>query len=224
MSKAKCNVINPDELVQDFGVDSVPLHLLFIVSLDQRGSFQLSRIHGSHRFLQRVWNYQISNKSNMSDNSSDIIIAQLSEVISKVSTDIEDFKFNTAISALMGMLNQIQKENSIAKKDWESFLKLLSPFAPHITDELWQQLGHNTSIHLEEWPKAKKGNRSSSTVRIAIQVNGKVRGALDANEQIIQEDIISMAKKIDTVSRHLQGKSIERVIYIPGKILNLVVK
>ncbi len=224
MSKSKGNVINPDELVQDFGVDSVRLQLLFIGPFDQGGAWQLSGIHGVHRFLQKIWLFHHDQLGNWTDNSPREVSISLNKSIVKVTDDIASFKFNTAIASLMSTLNDIVKFDSISQKDWKSYLLLLAPFAPHIVEELWSGLGESVSIHTHAWPQAKAQSLDNSTMTLVVQVNGKVRGAMEVTASMSEDRAVNTAISLDGVARHLEGKEMVKTIYVPGKILNLVVK
>lgn len=235
MSKSKGNTIEPDGLIdQGYGADAIRIMELFIGPWNQSANWSIEGMGGSFRFLQRVWTLVQEYKEHAGDAQE--TNAQLMQIthrtIKKVSQDLEGLSFNTAIAAMMEAVNELYKlkdqDNFGNKDDWrfalESLLQLLAPFAPHITEELWSQLSHDTSIHTSTWPTYEEKYLLSDTMTIAVQVNGKLRAELtlpaDADEAAVQ----AAAKASDKVAAHTDGKEIIKSIYVPGKILNLVVK
>jgi leucyl-tRNA synthetase len=235
MSKSKGNTIQPDELIeQGYGADSIRIMELFIGPWNQMANWSVEGMGGSFRFLQRVWNLARDfQASNASDNTADT--AELKQVmhktIKKVSADLENMGFNTAIAALMETVNdlyRLKKEIPFeqAAEDWqwtlEAFAQLLAPFAPHITEELWSQLGHETSIHTSLWPVHDEKYLMSSTMTIVVQVNGKLRAQLQLPADASKDHIIEQAEVEPIVQQALNGNEVKKTIYVPGKLVNFV--
>ncbi|MEF3279450.1 MAG: leucine--tRNA ligase [Elusimicrobiota bacterium] len=219
MSKSKKNVINPDEILEKYGADTFRMYEMFMGPLEDSKPWDMQAIEGVHRFLKRIWIWGISNIENLKDNETkkDIIIIR-NETIKKVTDDIEKLKFNTAISQLMIYFNSISESPSRA--DFEIFLKLLHPFAPHITEELWQRYGASNFLTLEKWPSYDENIINEKTIEIAIQVNGKLRGKIKTLPQREQSEIEEAAKK--EVEKFISTKKIVKIIYVKDKIINFV--
>jgi len=236
MSKSRGNVINPDTIVKTYGADTLRLYEMFMGPFDQAASWSDAAIIGPRRFLERIW--KISEKVK---NSSTLLQPQslskeagtfhiqnsslsriLNETIKKVSEDIEAMRFNTAVSALMIFVNEAEKSGGLLHSEYEIFLKLLAPFAPHISEELWHLSGHKQSIHWESWPAYDRTKLALAEVTIVVQVNGKVRGQFEASGDISESDAIEKAQQIPEVKKWLSGQ-VKRYIFIPRKIVNIVI-
>lgn len=229
MSKSKGNVINPDQMVAEFGADSLRLYEMFMGPLEDKKAWNTGSIIGVRRFLEKVWRLgqktdsnQQSTKDNQQSTEAENIESLLHQTIKKVTEDIEEFKFNTAISSLMILVNALEKEPEIQKSRFEILLVLLSPFAPHITEELWSQMGEKKSIFLAPWPKYDKKKIVAETVNIAVQVNGKVRAVITIASGTSEDEVKSRALADQNVQTHVAGKTVRKVIYIPGKIVSIV--
>jgi len=234
MSKSKGNVINPDEYVKKFGADTLRTYLGFIGPFTQGGDFQDTGIEGINRFLKRVWKMAIDSRSKIQDSriENKARTAMMHKTIKGVTEDMEELRFNTAIAKIMTYYNFLVDQKELSRSEIEVLLKLLAPFAPHMTEELWQRAkgkGQRVedfrSIHIEHWPYYDIDKIVSDTVVIAVQVNGKLRETFEIQEvgSKNQEEVERMAKERGNVKRHLEGKTIRKVIYIPGKIINFVV-
>jgi len=221
MSKSKGNVINPDSVVKSYGADTLRLYEMFMGPFDQAIAWSTESIIGSRRFLDRVWNLsaKVTKKAKL-DEETEIL---LNQTVKKVGDDIEVMGFNTAISTMMILTNRLDTLTAVPVPAWEMFLKIFSPFAPHITEELWAQLGHKKSIHLEAWPKYDSKKLINQTVNIAVQINGKVRSAFAIKIGATEAEVKKIALALPDVSKWLVGKEIRKVIYVPNKILNLVI-
>ena len=218
MSKSKGNVIDPDEHVRLVGADTVKMYLAFMGPYEGANyPFDLGGIAGVRRFLERVYGLREHAKSEVVDSTR----KQLHKTIIKVGEDIQASKFNTAISSMMMFVNQAEKEG-IESGDLELFVKILAPFAPHLTEEIWAELGHNTSIHAETFPVGDRSLATDSEITIAVQVNGKVRGTITISPQATESEAVEAAKINEGVAKYLTGET-SKVIYVPGKILNLIV-
>jgi leucyl-tRNA synthetase len=222
MSKSKGNVVNPDDIVEEYGADALRMYMMFMGPFDQAAEWDTNGLVGVRRFLERVWNLQekISDTNEMDKKA----ITQLHQTIKKVSADIEAMHFNTAISAMMELVNELTKTDSITRASYESFLKILSPFAPHVTNELWQEiLGNKTELAFESWPHFDSELAKSEEFELVIQVNGKVRDtimvATEISEQIAKEQALASEK----VQKWLDGKEPKKVIYVKGKLVSIVV-
>lgn len=223
MSKSKGNVINPDEIVESHGADTLRVYEMFMGPIDADKPWDTNGVAGVRRFLTRVWNLATdAGKSNA--NSSNELERLLHKTIKKVSEDIPALKFNTAISTLMIFVNEWEKEGSaLSREDTKKILKVLAPFAPFMTDELYEMNGGTKSIHLETWPEFNAELAKDSSVTIVIQVNGKLRASLEGVSASETEETIK-AKAMEAASKHLEGKEVVKTVYVPNKLVNFVVK
>ncbi|MEX0919185.1 MAG: class I tRNA ligase family protein, partial [Parcubacteria group bacterium] len=222
MSKSKGNVVNPDEIVKTFGADTLRLYEMFMGPFEQAIAWSESALVGPRRFLEKVW--KLRNKIHQGDtldaNSQGVTL--VNQTIKKVSEDIESMSFNTAVSTLMIYVNVLDKQDTVSQEEYETLLKLLSPFAPHMTEELWSLLDHQESIHTVSWPKYDENLLVSDTLTLAVQVDGKVRATLDVSKDESEHDIREKAQKIDSVAKWLKEKEPSKVIYIKGRIINFL--
>lgn len=228
MSKSRGNVVNPDDVISEFGVDTVRVYLCFMMPyIETTAPWSASAIHGIYRFLNRVWDLQFKVQSSKfkADKLSTQDLHMIHKTIQKVSSDIEEISMNTAVAALMEWLNYLSKKEKISQEEYKIYLLLLAPFAPHITEELWHELGEQGSIHSQSWPKLDEQYLEKEEVEVAVQVNGKLREILMIQKDIlnIQSDVEKMALESPKVQKFLEGKNPKKVIYIPGKILSIVV-
>ncbi len=236
MSKSRGNVVNPDELVRGYGADAVRTYLMFICPWDQGGPWNYQGIEGVSRFLNRVWSVVVEPPAGDPAAAVDEAVVKtlrraVHTAIREVSDDLEGFRFNTAVAELMTLQNAMSKAKSAAivlTPAWEeacrTLVTLLAPIAPHLAEELWQRLGHATSVHLERWPEADASALVRDEVRYAVQVNGKLRGEIEVSADAADEAIVTAAKAAPNVARHLEKGAIVREIVVPGKLVNLVVK
>lgn len=230
MSKSRGNVINPDEIVEQFGADSLRLYEMFMGPLKDTKSWSMKGVEGVHRFLNRVWRLIVDEES---DQLNDLLtdaepdeeqLRALHETIKKVTEDIEDMAFNTAIAQMMTFVNAAYKWENRPKKVLETFLLLLSPFAPHIAEELWQRLGHETTLAYEPWPEYEEKYLVQDRVEVVIQINGKVRSkmVLPSSEAEDRNVLQEKALQLEDVKKRLEGKTVRKVISVPGKLVNIV--
>lgn len=228
MSKSKGNVVSPDELVKEYGRDSVRMYELFIGPPELDSEWDDRGIEGISRFLNRVWRVVLENKDKCEKNDDINLIKWRHKLIATVTNRIETFKFNTAVSYFMEYLNFLTNPKNyngdIDKKSLETLLILLGPFVPHISDELWQRLGHKESVFTEKWPKYDKKYLVEENVKIAVQINGKLRGQIEIAKGSDEEFAKEEALKQESVARHLAGKNIVKVIFVKDRILSFVVK
>lgn len=224
MSKSKGNVVNPDQVVTEFGADSLRLYEMFMGPLEDMKAWNTGSIIGVRRFLEKVWKLQdrVSNiKHQVSRDKK--VESLLHKTIQKVTLDLDGLKFNTAISSLMILVNVLEKEDHLSLITYQTSLLLLSPFAPHIAEELWSKVGEKKSIFLAAWPKYDAVKTEEETVNIVVQVNGKLRALLSLPADIREEDARKIAESDDNVMKQLQGKTIRKTIFVPGKLINFVV-
>ena len=224
MSKSRGNVVNPDEIVKTFGADTLRVYEMFMGPFDQAIAWDTNSISGSRRFLERVWRLQnkVSKKVEKSADDKKIEIL-LNKTVQKVSDGIEAMRFNTAISATMILLGEFEKAEKISRKDFEVFLKILSPFAPHICEEIWRNIGNKTLLATERWPKADTSKMQTEKVIVVIQINGKVRAQLSIGRGMSQDELVSLVQKMPDVDKWLSGKKVVKIIHIPDRLLNFVV-
>lgn len=224
MSKSRGNVVNPDDIVKEFGADSLRLYEMFMGPLEKVKPWQTSGVKGVFGFLARAMK-TFGDKNKLHDGAEDAAIEKaLHKCIKKVGEDIEGLRFNTGISAMMIFLNEVAKAPKIAKSTAETFAKIVSPFAPHVGEELWSILGHTKSLAYEAWPTFDPAKAKDDVITMAVQVNGKTRATIEVAADISKEEFLAKAKEEEKVAKQLEGKSIVKEIYVPGKICNIVVK
>ncbi len=216
MSKSKGNVINPDDYVRNFGADTLRMYLMFLAPFEDGGDFRDQAILGLERFLKRVWNYEPGTEKNQAT------LVALHKAIKKVGDDIAALHYNTAVSTLMIALNSME-ELAATQDEFEMFLKLLAPFAPHITEEIWRErLGHTTSIHREAWPEYDAALLKEESVMLVVQVNGRTRAAVPAPADVDQPAAEALARANPAIQTYLADGTPKKIIYVPGKLINFV--
>jgi leucyl-tRNA synthetase len=220
MSKSKGNVINPDDVVNEYGADTLRIYEMFMGPFEEAIAWDSKGVKGARRFLDKAWNLQY--KIGASKQNTEIK-ESLHKTIKKVSQDINKLKLNTAISCLMMFVNKMEKEEKISLKYYSTFLILLSPFAPHITEEIWNKLGHKKSIFLKKWPKYNPKFIKENISTLIVQVNGKVRGKIDIETILSAEDAKKIALKHLNIKKWLFQKKIKKVIFVKGKLINFVI-
>ncbi|MCR4331023.1 MAG: leucine--tRNA ligase [Patescibacteria group bacterium] len=223
MSKRYGNVVNPDDVVATYGADTLRLYEMFMGPFDQSVAWNTESIIGARRFLEKVWRLKERIKNEESTIENKKLESLLHKTIKKVSEDIEGFKFNTAISSMMMFVNEVEKESEIPRTLYSTFLILLAPFAPHITEELWEMLGHDMSIHLEKWPQYDESKTRSDTATIAVQINGKVRDTFEISADADEDEVKTRALSLESVRKWTEGKEIKKFIYVKNKLVSIVV-
>jgi len=224
MSKSRGNVINPDDVVDEFGADSMRLYEMFMGPLEDSKPWSTDGIKGVRRFLEKVWRIFQAKGGDGSETGEAEIERFLHKTIKKVQEDIEAFKFNTAVSTLMILANKIaEKPARVSHSESEVFLKILAPFAPHLTEDIWEQLGHQKSIHFEKWPEYDEKLVKDQSVRIAVQVNGRHRATMEIAADASEEQTKKLASEDRNVKKYLSGKKPKKVIFVKGKIINFVI-
>jgi len=223
MSKSFDNVICPDEVIKEYGADALRVYEMFMGPFDQMISWNTKGLQGCFRFLNKVW-YIFNDKEKIGAITSKELISKLNQVIEKVGDDLENMKFNTAIAIMMEFVNKWHEQEMIlSKKDAQKLLKLLSPFAPHITEEIWEILGNKKSIFKEKWPEYDKKLIQEETWQLIIQINGKVRDKIEVKKNISEEEAKKITLSQDKVKKWLNDKKPKKIIYIPNRLINLVV-
>ncbi len=219
MSKSKGNVVDPDEQVRLVGADTVKMYLAFMGPYEGNNyPWDMGGIAGIRRFLERVYGLT----DHVVTAEAEVVTRQLHKTLLKISKDIIDYKFNTAVSAMMIFVNVAEK-NGLTKDSYELFIRALAPFAPHLCEEIWHELGHKDSVHLATYPQGDESLARDSTVVIGVQINGKLRGDITIAPDTTEVDAVAMAKENLSIKRYLDGVAIKKTIYVPGKILNLIV-
>ena len=242
MSKSKKNVVDPDALIKQYGADTARLFSLFAAPPEKGLEWSEQGVEGAYRFLGRVWRLVINNKewlksiSSEFENSSDVtkeILYHTHFTIKKATNDIERFQLNTAVAAAMEFTNNLYQletklktdnEKSCFKFAVEILLKLIAPFTPHIAEELWSILGNKNTVSLEKWPKYDESLIQKNEITVVVQINGKIRAQLEVDKNISKEDILELTKNQPNVQKYLDGKNLVKEIYVPGKLVSLVIK
>jgi leucyl-tRNA synthetase len=232
MSKSKNNTIEPDSIIeQGYGADSIRIMELFIGPWNQVANWSVEGMGGAFRFLQRIWTLvQEFNESDGGSGESLELQKSVHKTIKKVTQDLSDLSFNTGIAALMECVNdlyRIKAEDNYGSTEWqwalESIVQLLAPFAPHIAEELWQQLGQDESVHISDWPEYDEKYLVEDSITVVIQVNGKLRAEIQAAKDDTEEKVVSAAKANEKIAAYLKGQTIRKTIYVPGKLVNFVI-
>jgi len=229
MSKSRYNVVNPDEVVHEYGADAIRLYEMFMGPLDRDKPWTDEGVQGVFRFLRRVWALYIGDDEIISrriveQDGDDAMVRELHRIIKAITLDIDAMSFNTAIARMMEFVNGAMKAETLSKTVMEQFVLLLAPFAPHIAEELWSRLGHADTLAYAPWPSYDEALLVENTMEIPVQVLGKLRGKIVMPVDAAQNAILEAAKADPKVKPYLEGKTILKEIYVPGKMVNLVVK
>ncbi|MCR4718613.1 MAG: leucine--tRNA ligase [Firmicutes bacterium] len=222
MSKSRGNVVNPDEVVDMYGADAVRTFEMFIGAFDQSTPWSEKGLKGCYKFLERVWNLQ-----EMLDDSEGLskdLEKAVHKAIMKVSDDYEKMKYNTAIATLMSLVNDFYKKGSVTKGEYRILITLLNPVAPHMTEELWEKYGNTKLLALTKWPDYDKSKTIDEEIEIAVQINGKIKDKITVSKDISREELENAAKNAEKVREFLESKEVVKVICVPGKLVNIVVK
>ena len=219
MSKSRGNVVNPDDIVMDYGADTLRTYEMFIGAFDLSASWSEDGVKGCRRFLDRVWKLQdiLTDEEGYSDD----MTTKMHQTIKKVSGDFENLKYNTAIAAMMSLINEFYKKNSVTKGEFKTLLTLLNPVAPHITEELWSLIGENGRVYQTSWPQYDEAKTVESMIEIAVQINGKTKTTVKVAADVAKDDAIKAGK--EAIADKLTG-NIVKEIYVPGRIINIVMK
>lgn len=222
MSKSKGNVINPDDIVTEFGADSFRVYEMFMGPFDQTAPWSMESIRGCSKFLDRVWQMQeiLTDENEYSKEFESMI----HKAIKKVTNDIEEMKFNTSVATFMTMVNEFTKSKKITRAEYKTFLQLLNPFAPHVTEEIWEQIGEKTELAKTPWPKYDEAKTIDDEIEIPVQINGKLKATVTVTKDADKETIDKTVESNETISKLIEGKEIVKKIYVPGKIYNIVIK
>ncbi|MBP1915273.1 leucyl-tRNA synthetase [Lederbergia galactosidilyticus] len=226
MSKSKGNVVNPDEVIESHGADTLRLYEMFMGPLDASISWSATGLDGSRRFLDRVWRLFIEDDGTLATKIQDTTGGDLEKVyhqtVKKVTSDYEQLHFNTGISQLMVFINEGYKADVIPKEYVEGFIKLLAPICPHIAEEIWEKLGHTDTITYEKWPEYDENKLVDNEIEVVVQINGKVRAKLKVSRDATREELEKIALDDEKVKQQLADKTIRKVIAVPGKLVNIV--
>ncbi len=228
MSKSGGNAINPDEIVESTGADALRLFEMFMGPLDKAKPWSTTGLQGSHRFLKRIWRMFDSENGGMKITNADPaedkkLYKLLHRTIMKVTNDVENLRFNTAISALMTLGNKMKSRMSVSRSNAESFILMISPFVPHIAEEIWRRLGHTETIVYEQWPEFDELLAREDLISIAVQVNGKLRGEFQVDNDIDVEILEQTAKELPEIQKWTDGKEILKVVVVPNRLVNIVI-
>jgi leucyl-tRNA synthetase len=219
MSKSRGNVVNPDDIVNDFGADTLRTYEMFIGAFDLSAAWSQEGVKGCRRFLERVWKLQelVTDEAGYSS----ALETRMHQTIKKVSNDYENLKYNTGIAALMSLINDFYKAGKVTRDEFRTLLILLNPVAPHITEELWEMQGYGGRLYQTAWPAWDEAKTVEAEIEVAVQVNGKVRATVKLPADVDKETALAAGK--EAVADRLTG-NIVKEIYVPGKIINIVVK
>ncbi len=222
MSKSRGNVVNPDDVIREYGADTMRLYEMFIGDFEKSAPWSSSSIKGCRRFIDRIW--ELQEILTGGEGYSKELESAFHKTVKKVSEDIEAVKFNTAIAAMMGLLNDIQAKGSITRGEYKTLLLLLNPFAPHLTEEIWESQGFGGMLNEQEWPSFDPAKCVDAEAEIVVQINGKIRTRMNLPTDADKAAALKAAKELDAVQELLEGKQIVKEIFVPGRLVNLVVK
>jgi leucyl-tRNA synthetase len=223
MSKSRGNVINPDAVIENYGADTLRIYEMFMGPFDQAINWDTASIIGSYRFLEKIWRVSKKVKSiNCPVSKFRKMKNLLHQTIKKVADDIEEMSFNTAVSQMMILVNEYEKNEEIDKKEFKLFLQILAPFAPHLTEELWQNLGETKSIHLSAWPIADPKELIVAEVKIVVQINGRTRTILNLPTDLTGEETIEQALANQAIKKWLPASQYKKAIFIKDRLINFV--
>ena len=220
MSKSRGNVVNPDEIVDQYGADTMRLYEMFIGDFEKAAPWNSDSIKGCKRFIERFWNLQemVNDESGYSSD----IEALMHKTIKKVTEDIDNLKCNTAIAQMMTLINKIYEAKSVTKDELKTLTILLNPFAPHVTEELWQNMNFGGAVHEAKWPEYDEAKTVENSVEIVLQYMGKVRSRVTIPVDMPKDEVIALAKADEKIAAAIEGKTIKKEIYVPGKLVNIV--
>ncbi|MDD7305712.1 MAG: leucine--tRNA ligase [Peptoniphilaceae bacterium] len=222
MSKSRGNVVNPDDIVRDYGADTLRCYEMFIGDFRSTAPWSDEGVKGCRKYLERVFNlYDLVEEGEEYSKDLEVLINQ---TIEKVSNDYENLKYNTAIAQLMTLLNQMRNLGKITKKDYRTYLILLNPVAPHLTEELWQEIGFEGQLNQAQWPSFDPEKLKFDTYEMPVQINGKVKTTIEIALDATKDQVLELVKEDNKIKNQLEGKEIVKVIFVPSKILNIVVK
>jgi leucyl-tRNA synthetase len=222
MSKSRGNVVIPDEYIDRWGADTFRMYLMFLGPYQEGGDFRDEGIAGIRRFLDKVWTAVSAAPANAAP-LAPTVQRKLHQTVGKVTDDTEGLRYNTAISALMEYLNTLRSEGGASAEALNPLLIMLAPFAPHMAEECWERLGHGESIFDATWPAYDEALAREDEIELVVQVNGRVRGRVTATRDITEDDARALALGDETVKKHVDGKEIRKVIFVPGRLINIVV-
>ena len=222
MSKSRGNVVNPDDVVNEFGADTLRTFEMFMGAFDQAIPWSQKGVKGCYKFLERVWNLQ--DYMNDEDGISADMEKPIHKTIKKVTDDFERMKFNTAIAAMMSLVNDFYRKSSISKAEYEVLITLLNPVAPHMTEELWHKFGNTSLLSIEKWPEYDEAKTVDDEVEIVVQINGKIKDKMMVPAGLDKAQTEEIALNSDKIKELTEGKNIVKIIPIPGKLVNIVVK
>ena len=222
MSKSRGNTVSPDEFIEKYGSDTFRAYIMLMGPFDEGGDWNDQGITGIDRLLKRVWRFCQLPINEEPSLKSDLQI--LHKTIHAVSSDLNEMKFNTAISRLMEFINHFANHENIADEIKLNLIKMIAPLTPHIAEELWQINGGNSSVFLESFPEYDKSFADEDVVNIAVQVNGKLRGSIEVAKTITKEDLLNAARDQENVALHLKDKNIIKEIIVPERLVNFVIK
>jgi leucyl-tRNA synthetase len=222
MSKSKGNVVNPNDIIEEFGADTLRTYVMFIGDYEKPVPWNDNSVKGSKRFLDRVWKLQemITNQ----DGFSKELETSMHRTIKKVSQDLEEMKYNTAVAALMTLINEFYDNGSVTKDELKAFIILLNPIAPHITEEIWSIQGYEGMLNQTQWPEWDENKTIEDVIEIPVQINGKVRAKVNVPKDAEQSIVKKAVMDDDNVKMFIDDKKIVKEIFVPGKIYNIVVK
>ena len=221
MSKSRGNVVNPDDIVRDFGADTLRCYEMFIGDFEKSAPWSENGVKGCRKFLDKVWRTQELVDGDSNFEKMETLVHQ---TIKKVSEDYENLKFNTAIAQLMTLLNEFNNLDKISKEQYKIFLILLNPVCPHITEEIWQRMGYEGYVHEASWPEYDESKTILDVIELPIQVNGKLRTTVEIGRDASKDEVFEKAIKDDVVEKYLEGKNVVKKIYVKGRIFNIIVK